>query len=109
MKDLTGNQSNAGRDTDTEDPANLFGDISDAEHGRTHQRPSNTIKNPPVVPDQVRQPAPPFGVAPMAHPAMGFTPENTIWDVYNNEARVIDTELVKDWTSSLNFLLVFVC
>jgi hypothetical protein len=37
-----------------------------------------------------------------------FTPESTIWDVYNNEARIMDNELVKDWTSSLNFLLVFV-
>lgn len=30
------------------------------------------------------------------------------WDVYNNEAKKIDFELVKDWTSSLNFLLLFV-
>lgn len=29
------------------------------------------------------------------------------WDVYNNEAKKIDFELVKDWTSSLNFLLLF--
>lgn len=34
--------------------------------------------------------------------------ESTVWDVYNNEARKVDTELVKDWTSSLNFLLIFV-
>jgi hypothetical protein len=37
-----------------------------------------------------------------------LTPESSIWDIYNNEAKIIDTELVKDWTSSLNFLLVFV-
>jgi hypothetical protein len=30
--------------------------------------------------------------------------ESTVWDVYNNEARKADNELVKDWTS-LNFLL----
>jgi Family of unknown function (DUF6535) len=34
--------------------------------------------------------------------------ETTPWDIYNNEARKIDRELVKDWTTSLNFLLVFV-
>ena len=38
----------------------------------------------------------------------GTVKENTAWDVYNNEARKVDSELVKDWTSSLNFLLVFV-
>jgi hypothetical protein len=38
----------------------------------------------------------------------GMVKENTAWDVYNNEARKVDNELVKDWTSSLNFLLVFV-
>lgn len=34
--------------------------------------------------------------------------ENSIWDVYNNEARMVDRELVKDWTTSLNSLLLFV-
>lgn len=34
--------------------------------------------------------------------------ESTIWDVYNNEARIVDRELVKDWESSLNSLLLFV-
>ena len=38
----------------------------------------------------------------------GMVKENTAWDVYNNEARKVDNELVKDWTASLNFLLVFV-
>ncbi|PVF96676.1 hypothetical protein CPB86DRAFT_859851, partial [Serendipita vermifera] len=33
--------------------------------------------------------------------------ESSIWEVYINEAVVADNELVKDWTSSLNFLLVF--
>ena len=40
--------------------------------------------------------------------AYSILKENTAWDVYNNEARKVDNELVKDWTSSLNFLLVFV-
>ncbi|PVF95534.1 hypothetical protein CPB86DRAFT_710945 [Serendipita vermifera] len=33
--------------------------------------------------------------------------ENTVWDVYNNEARKVDIELVKDWSENLNSLLVF--
>jgi hypothetical protein len=43
-----------------------------------------------------------------ANNTLGQTPEYTGWDVYNNEAIKVDTELVKDWTASLNFLLVFV-
>ena len=35
-------------------------------------------------------------------------PEDTVWDVYNNEARKVDTELVNDWKESLNSLLLFV-
>jgi len=31
-----------------------------------------------------------------------------IWDLYNNEARFVDRELVKDWESTLNSLLLFV-
>jgi Family of unknown function (DUF6535) len=38
----------------------------------------------------------------------GMVKESTVWDVYNNEARKVDNELVKDWMASLNFLLVFV-
>jgi len=38
----------------------------------------------------------------------GFVKEFTAWDVYNNESKKVDDELVKDWTVSLNFLLVFV-
>jgi hypothetical protein len=38
----------------------------------------------------------------------GMVKESTVWDVYNNEARKVDNELVKDWTASLKFLLVFV-
>lgn len=35
-------------------------------------------------------------------------PERSGWDVYNKEAKKVDMELVKDWTTSLNFLLIFV-
>lgn len=37
-----------------------------------------------------------------------MTNEYSGWDVYNNEAKKVDTELVKDWTASLNSLLLFV-
>ncbi|PVF94126.1 hypothetical protein CPB86DRAFT_808680 [Serendipita vermifera] len=40
-------------------------------------------------------------------PAVPFPNESSIWEVYINEPVVVDNELVKDWTSSLNFLLVF--
>ncbi|KIM26694.1 hypothetical protein M408DRAFT_72415, partial [Serendipita vermifera MAFF 305830] len=33
--------------------------------------------------------------------------EYTAWDVYNNEARKVDIEFVKDWKDSLNSLLLF--
>jgi len=39
----------------------------------------------------------------------GMTEEHSVWDVYNNnEAKKVDTELVKDWTATLNSLLLFV-
>jgi hypothetical protein len=38
----------------------------------------------------------------------GRTKEYSAWDVYNNEARKVDTELVNDWRDSLNSLLLFV-
>jgi len=38
----------------------------------------------------------------------GLVNEFTAWDVYNNEAKKVDDELIKDWTVSLKFLLVFV-
>lgn len=37
----------------------------------------------------------------------GLSKELSGWDVYNNEAKKVDTELVKDWMSSLNSLLIF--
>ena len=38
----------------------------------------------------------------------GVPREMTGWDVYNNEAKKVDTELVNDWRESLNSLLLFV-
>ncbi|CAG8739017.1 16680_t:CDS:2, partial [Acaulospora colombiana] len=43
--------------------------------------------------------------APQSNPAVPFPNESSIWEVYVNESIVVDNELVKDWTSSLNFLL----
>ncbi|KIM32248.1 hypothetical protein M408DRAFT_215878 [Serendipita vermifera MAFF 305830] len=37
----------------------------------------------------------------------GMAKESTGWDVYNNEAKKVDTELVNDWRDSLNSLLLF--
>lgn len=45
---------------------------------------------------------------PEAFPGTQFVRESTIWDVCNNEARIVDNELIKNWMSSLNFLLLFV-
>ncbi|CAG8559821.1 5072_t:CDS:2 [Acaulospora colombiana] len=42
---------------------------------------------------------------PQGNPAVPFPNESSIWEVYINESIVADNELVKDWTSSLNFLL----
>ncbi|KIM23496.1 hypothetical protein M408DRAFT_77504, partial [Serendipita vermifera MAFF 305830] len=39
--------------------------------------------------------------------AVGLTQEASVWDVYNNEARKVDDELVKDWRDNLGSLLLF--
>jgi hypothetical protein len=49
------------------------------------------------------------GVAAEGGRLPGMTKEYSAWDVYNNEARKVDTELVNDWRDSLNSLLLFVC
>jgi len=38
----------------------------------------------------------------------GNTAEYSAWDIYNNEAKKVDTESVNDWRDSLNSLLLFV-
>ena len=45
---------------------------------------------------------------PVVDGIQGLAHESSGWDVYNNEARKVDVELVRDWTGSLNFLLLFV-
>jgi hypothetical protein len=35
-------------------------------------------------------------------------PPSTVWGVYNEKARFRDKELLKDWDSSINGLLLFV-
>ena len=44
----------------------------------------------------------------VARSAPSLIPESTAWAVYTNEAGTVDAELVNDWTTSLNSLLVFV-
>jgi len=39
---------------------------------------------------------------------LGLEKEYSGWDVYSNEAKKVDTELVNDWKDSLNSLLLFV-
>ncbi|KIM26688.1 hypothetical protein M408DRAFT_25168 [Serendipita vermifera MAFF 305830] len=50
---------------------------------------------------------PPIGVIAEEERIPGMVREYTGWDVYNNEARKVDIEFVKDWKDSLNSLLVF--
>jgi Family of unknown function (DUF6535) len=51
---------------------------------------------------------PPEGLGGQEGRIIGMTAEHTAWDVYNNEARKVDTEFVKDWRENLNSLLLFV-
>lgn len=44
----------------------------------------------------------------MGASAVPFLNESSAQDVYDNKVGAVDTDLVKDWTSNLNFLLVFV-
>jgi len=48
------------------------------------------------------------GVASEGDRLPGIPKEYSGWDVYNNEAKKVDTELVNDWRDSLNSLLLFV-
>jgi hypothetical protein len=36
-------------------------------------------------------------------------PPSTVWGLYNDKARIRDKVLLKDWDSSINSLLLFVC
>jgi Family of unknown function (DUF6535) len=51
---------------------------------------------------------PPGNIRPKEEDLIQMDKENSVWDVYNNEARKVDNELVKDWRDSLNSLLLFV-
>jgi hypothetical protein len=68
--------------------------------------PRAEITQPPA-PDVLEGDAGPTAVSEGDRIA-GLVKEYSGWDVYNNEARKVDTELVKDWTASLNSLLLFV-
>ncbi len=47
---------------------------------------------------EARQPGTPLKV----------TQDTSIWEIYNNEAEIVDRECIKDWNDSLNTLLIFV-
>jgi hypothetical protein len=49
-------------------------------------------------PREARQPGTPLQV----------TQDTSIWEIYNNEAEIVDRERIKDWNDSLNTLLIFV-
>ena len=74
------------------------------EHPETAPPPSPTVQRFAGVYARVAQPG--LGLGEDLIP--GMVRELTAWDVYNNEAKKVDTELVSDWRDSLNFLLIFV-
>jgi Family of unknown function (DUF6535) len=78
---------------------------SNAHHNAPNLRPSYTR-----APNRRRKEAVEIatGVAAEGGRLPGMTKEYSAWDVYNNEARKVDTELVNDWRDSLNSLLLFV-
>jgi Family of unknown function (DUF6535) len=65
-------------------------------------------KAPAPIVKTIHNNYPPEGVGRHDELITGMTTEHTAWDVYNNEARKVDTEFVKDWRENLNSLLLFV-
>lgn len=68
------------------------------------------LEKPPVAEEAQQQPDANEQVinAPLEQESISSKfKETTAWDIYNSEAKKVDNELVKDWTSSLNSLLVF--
>jgi hypothetical protein len=77
-----------------------------------HRAQKDGINEVPEVVHTYNQP-PPFtepnlNMNETAARTFGTVKESTAWDVYNTEAKKIDTELIKDWRDSLNSLLLFV-
>ncbi|KIM20509.1 hypothetical protein M408DRAFT_307663, partial [Serendipita vermifera MAFF 305830] len=58
-------------------------------------------------PSKVPNAAGGVGTATLCSHSLKGPPENNAWDIYNTEASKVDFELIKDWTASLNSLLVF--
>jgi Family of unknown function (DUF6535) len=80
--------------------------ISAEEENNDEKRIKIPLTQPKATADVVQEHAP--EMISEGDKIPGMTKENSGWDVYNNEASKMDTELVKDWTGSLNFLLIFV-
>jgi len=77
-----------------------------AHHGASNEKPARTSV-PTRRRSQVAEVE--IGAAEEGGHFVGMqTREYSGWDVYNNEAKKVDTELVNDWRDSLNSLLLFV-
>jgi hypothetical protein len=81
-----------------------------AQESNTHHNAPNLGPSQARAPDRRRKEAVEMviEVAGEGGRLPGMTKEYSAWDVYNNEARKVDTELVNDWRDSLNSLLLFV-
>jgi hypothetical protein len=60
----------------------------------------SSFKRPPIVPKSRRS-----NFVPLYPPKDS---DGSIWDLCNERAAPIDQDLIKDWTETLTFLLVFV-
>src|SRR5271163_4744098 len=74
----------------------------------TMHKGQETLLESPHPPESRNSKPPPAGTRLDEEHIHGMVKESTVWDLYNHEARQVDHELVKDWTASLNFLLVLV-
>jgi hypothetical protein len=85
--------------------ANLMSQLKDSNPGINNNpdapHTDHSLKKPPAVEWDV-------SMASEGERPLGISKEHSGWDVYNNEAKKVDTELVNDWRGSLNSLLLFV-
>jgi hypothetical protein len=82
----------------------------EAQDLNVHHNPPNLEPSHTRPPDRRRKEVVEIGTGVVGEGGRlpGMTKEYSAWDVYNNEARKVDTELVNDWRDSLNSLLLFV-
>lgn len=80
---------------------------TEKEEGPTSTEQDVQSKPPDLLAKNVHGSYPPIGAIAEEERIPGMTREYSAWDVYNNEARKVDIEFVKDWKDSLNSLLLF--